>query len=246
MSSPEPLLPDWPAPAGVRAAVSTRVGGVSHAPYDSLNLGAHVGDEPRAVAENRRRLAQALDLPAPPRWLSQVHGVRVAAAHDAAPDEAADGAWTDRAGVVCAVLTADCLPVLLCDRAGTRVAAAHAGWRGLANGVLEAAVRTLGVPGEELLAWLGPAIAQPRFEVGGEVRDAFLVGQAQADRCFRPSEQGRWLADLYGLARLRLAAVGVRAVYGGGLCTFDDPRFYSYRGEGVTGRFGSLIWLEAG
>ncbi len=235
----ELITPDWPAPTGVWALTTTRLGGVSPAPYDSLNLGDHVGDAPQAVAENRRILREVL--PSEPRWLSQVHGCSVADAGESGPCEA-DAAIALEPGRVCAVLTADCLPVLLCDKAGTRVAAVHAGWRGLADGVLEATVARMA--GDELMAWLGPAIGPDAFEVGDEVREAFLERDPGAEAAFQPSPQGRWLADLYTLARRRLAAAGVGAVYGGGLCTYtDSERFYSYRRDGVTGRIASLIWL---
>ncbi len=236
------LLPDWPAPARVKACVTTRAGGVSLAPFDSFNLGDHVDDDPQAVARSRLRLQTSLNCK--PAWLRQVHGVVVAAA-DAASVAEADASWTASADVACAVLTADCLPVLFCDRAGTRVAAAQAGWRGLAGGVLEATLAALAVPATEVLVWLGPAIGPQAFEVGGEVRDIFLAAHPQADTAFVPSRNaGRFMADIYALARIRLAACGVTAVYGGGLCTVTDPRFYSYRRAARTGRFASLVWLD--
>ncbi|MBE7376946.1 peptidoglycan editing factor PgeF [Pseudomonas lopnurensis] len=236
------LVPDWPAPAGVRACVTTRSGGVSVAPFDRFNLGDHVGDEPTAVAWNRRYLQQTLGCR--PVWMSQVHSSVVIEAEPGIC-AVADASWSDRPGEACAVLTADCLPVLLCDRAGTRVAAAHAGWRGLAGGVLEATLQALAVPADELLVWLGPAIGPGAFEVGPEVREAFLAQHAACAEAFGPSRNaGRFMADLYRLARIRLAARGVSAVYGGGLCTFGDPRFYSYRRAPRTGRFASLVWLE--
>jgi hypothetical protein len=240
------LYPDWPVPGNVRALVTTRAGGVSCGAYASLNLGAHVGDDPVAVAENRRRLVDAANLPAEPVWLSQVHGLGVARlTKESASGIEADAALTDTPGVVCAVLTADCLPVLFCNRAGTRVAVAHAGWRGLAGGVLEASVDALETPPEDLHVWLGPAIGPTAFEVGDEVREAFVAQHATADSAFVPSPAGRWLADLYTLARLRLAACGVRSIHGGGECTFTDTqRFYSYRRDGDTGRLASLIWLS--
>ncbi|OOG86525.1 multi-copper polyphenol oxidoreductase [Pseudomonas sp. A25(2017)] len=236
------LTPDWPAPARVKACVTTRVGGVSLAPFDSLNLGDHVGDEPAAVAENRRRLTDQFAIT--PAWLQQVHGIAVVEA-DPAQVATADASWTDTPGIACTAMTADCLPVLFCNRAGTRVAAAHAGWRGLANGVLEATLDSLAVPADEILAWLGPAIGPQAFEVGPEVREAFIVQLPQAAQAFTASPNaGKFLADIYTLARLRLAARGVTAVYGGGLCTVTDPRFFSYRRNPRTGRFASLIWIE--
>lgn len=242
-----PLLhPQWPAAERVHAASTTRLGGVSSPPFQSLNLGARTADHPDAVAENRRRLRHALALPEEPRWLAQVHGTRVVAAEQVDRDiTEADAAVSQQAGTVCAVLTADCLPVLLCDHAGTAVAAAHAGWRGLAAGVLEATVAAMDRPGKELLAWLGPAIGPAAFEVGDEVREAFLAADPGAGGAFRPSPEGRWLADLYTLARRRLTACGVRQVHGGGFCTFTDAkRFHSYRRDGASGRMASLIWLE--
>ncbi|MGX9570113.1 peptidoglycan editing factor PgeF [Pseudomonas viciae] len=236
------LIPDWPAPARVKACVTTRAGGVSLAPFDSLNLGDHVDDDPVAVAENRRRLTDRFAIR--PAWLQQVHGVAVVEA-DPAQVATADASWTATPGIACTAMTADCLPVLFCNRAGTRVAAAHAGWRGLANGVLETTLDSLQVPPDEILAWLGPAIGPQAFEVGPEVRDAFIAQLPQAAQAFVPSHNaGKFLADIYALARLRLAARGVTAVYGGGLCTVTDPRFFSYRRNPRTGRFASLIWIE--
>ncbi|EJN29340.1 hypothetical protein, YfiH family [Pseudomonas sp. GM78] len=236
------LIPDWPAPAGVKACVTTRAGGVSVAPFDSLNLGDHVDDSPEAVAENRRRLTDYFSIR--PAWLQQVHGIVVA---DADPSRVvtADASWTATPGIACAAMTADCLPALFCDRAGTRVAAAHAGWRGLAAGVLEATLDTLALPPDEVLVWLGPAIGPKAFEVGPEVRETFVEQLPEAAQAFVPSQNaGKFMADIYSLARLRLAARGVTAVYGGGFCTVTDPRFFSYRRSPRTGRFASLIWLE--
>ncbi|WP_028239145.1 peptidoglycan editing factor PgeF [Stutzerimonas azotifigens] len=236
------LVPDWPAPATVRACVTTRAGGVSRAPFDSFNLGDHVGDDPAAVAANRARLSAWLGCR--PAWLSQVHGTEAVQA-DAGRCMVADASWSEKPGVACAVLTADCLPVLFCDRAGTRVAAAHAGWRGLAGGVLERTLDALARPPEEVLVWLGPAIGPAAFEVGPEVREAFVAGRPEAEATFGPSlNPGRLMADLYALARVRLAVRGVRAVFGGGECTLGDPRFYSYRQQSTTGRFASLVWLQ--
>lgn len=236
------LIPDWPAPVGVRACVTTREGGVSQPPFDTFNLGDHVEDVPAAVADNRARLIRSLECQ--PAWLRQVHGIQVTKADPHRVDEA-DASWTDTPGIACAILTADCLPALFCHRSGDRVAAAHAGWRGLAGGVLEATLDALAVPADEVLVWLGPAIGPAAFEVGPEVREAFVRSHAQADSAFHPSaNQGRYMADIYQLARIRLAARGVTAVYGGGWCTFSDPRFFSYRRSARTGRFASLIWLE--
>ena len=245
----ECLYPEWPAPPAVRAAITTRPGGMSPPPWDSLNLAAHVGDDPGRVADNRLLLRAHLGLPAEPFWLQQVHGCDVADAGGAGAGApcAADAAAASRPGAVCAVLTADCLPVLFCSRQGDWVAAAHAGWRGLAAGVLEQAVARAPVPAADVLAWLGPAIGSAAFEVGHEVRDAFLADDAGAAGCFAPSRTGRWLADLYGLARRRLERCGVGWMGGGGLCTFTDVRrFYSFRRDGTTGRMASLIWLQDG
>ena len=236
------LIPDWPAPDQVKACVTTRAGGVSLAPFDSLNLGDHVEDSPEAVLENRRRLTEAFHIQ--PAWLRQVHGVSVVEADPGRIAEA-DGSWTSTPGIACTSMTADCLPALFCNRAGTRVAAAHAGWRGLAAGVLEAAVESLETEPADVLVWLGPAIGPQAFEVGPEVREAFVQQLPSTAQAFVPSRNpGKFMADIYQLARLRLAARGVTAVYGGGFCTVSDPRFFSYRRSPCTGRFASLIWLE--
>ena len=235
------LTPDWPAPVWVKACITTRSGGISSAPFDSFNLGAHVDDDPVAVTKNRQRLISQLGCK--PAWLRQVHGVAVVPAEPGEVLEA-DASWTATPGVACTVMTADCLPVLFCDRAGSRVAAAHAGWRGLAGGVLEATLDALAVAPEDVLAWLGPAIGPHAFEVGAEVREAFMATHPQAAEAFVASvNPDRYMADIYQLARIRLAARGVTAVYGGGFCTYSDPRFYSYRRAAQTGRFASLIWL---
>lgn len=239
------IIPDWPVPANVRSLITTRSGGVSAAPYAGLNLGDHVGDNPEHVTQNRILLNA--HLPAEPKWLKQVHGIAVADA--CATGAEADASVAFQADEVCAVLTADCLPVLLCDQSGTVVGAAHAGWRGLLNGVIEATTATMKVPSSSLLAYLGPAIGPQAFEVGEEVRAAFVAADPEAASAFVPSdrqpETQRWLADIYWLARLRLEKLGVAEVYGGGLCTYTDvERFFSYRRDGVTGRMASLIWLE--
>lgn len=237
------ILPDWPAPPNVRALVTTRHGGVSSGPYASLNLGDHVGDDPAAVAENRRILRS--QLPAEPRWLRQVHDTLCIDATQAAPVCEADAAFARRPGVVCAVLTADCLPVLMCDTDGTVVAAAHAGWRGLAAGVIESTVAAMGVPTDRLLAWLGPAIGPQHFEVGGEVRDIFLAHDPQAAEAFVARPNGKWLCDIYRLATQRLTALGVCRPASADFCTVrDEARFFSYRRDGATGRMASLIWLD--
>jgi YfiH family protein len=240
------IVPDWPVPAGVHALITTRAGGVSHAPYASLNLGDHVGDDPAAVVANRQRLRQALVGTGEPVWLEQVHGTRVIDAsvvRDGAAPEQADAAFASRPGVCCVVMTADCLPVLFCDAAGSVVAAAHAGWRGLCAGILEQTVAAMAVPAHTLLAYLGPAIGPHAFIVGDDVREAFVARGAAAAKAFSPQAPGKWLADIYQLARLRLAGCGVEQVFGGAWCTVGDAtRFFSYRRDGRTGRMASLIW----
>lgn len=242
------LIPDWPAPGRVRSLSTIRPGGVSQGAWAGFNLGQHVGDDPRAVAANRAQLSAAIG--ASPRWLEQVHGIAVL---DAAtlpldgPPPRADASFVRRAAVPCVVMTADCLPVLFCDDAGTVVAAAHAGWRGLLGGVLEATIAAMHVPGQRLLAWLGPAIGPQAFEVGGEVRAAFLAADARAASAFVPvaATPDKWRADIYQLARQRLVGQGVSRIYGGTCCTFtDSERFFSYRRQAQTGRMASLIWLE--
>ena len=246
MNGPDLVLPGWPAPAGVRATFTLRTGGVSRPPFDSFNIGAHVGDEPHAVEENRRRLRERLGLPAEPAWLSQVHGTRVAdldAEGSNGSLEPADAAVTHAAGRVCAIQVADCMPVLVASADGAAIGAAHAGWRGLAGGVLEGVVAAMGVPPESLLAWLGPAIGQAQFEVGEEVRAAFLAADEGAAGEFTANPRGRWQCDLHGLARRRLTALGVGWVYGGNWCTYADAgRFFSYRRDGRCGRMAALIW----
>lgn len=238
------LLPDWPAPERVRSLVTTRVGGVSLGAYAALNLATHVGDDPQAVQRNRVLLSTYL--PAQPRWLEQVHGCTVADAALASEATQADAVCVRQPAVVCAVMTADCLPVLFCDRTGSVVAAAHAGWRGLLDGVLENSLQAMRVPPETVMAWLGPAIGQTAFEVGAEVREAFVAKQAESAQAFVAGVPGKWHADLYALARLRLLAAGVSQVFGGGLCTFSEPaRFFSARRDGLrSGRMASLIWLD--
>jgi polyphenol oxidase len=240
------IEPDWVAPSRVRAAFTLRAGGVSIAPYDSLNVGAHVGDAPAAVAENRQRVHALLGLPAEPVWLQQVHGVEVADLDALGPPVRADAVVTRAPGRVCVIQVADCMPVLFAARDGSAIGAAHAGWRGLAGGVLEATVRKLGVAPDQLLAWLGPAIGQERFEVGDDVRTGFMSHDPAAASAFEPNARGRWQCDLYALARRRLAALGVRDVSGGGWCTFADAaRFFSYRRDGQCGRMAALIWMTA-
>jgi purine-nucleoside/S-methyl-5'-thioadenosine phosphorylase / adenosine deaminase len=239
------IKPDWPAPPRIQAAMTLRTGGVSAAPFDALNMGIHVGDDPAAVAENRKRVRAALSLPSEPAWLSQVHGVSVADL-DALSQPAlrADAAVTREAGRVCVIQVADCMPVLFAARDGSAVGAAHAGWRGLAAGVLEATVTAMRVAPANLLAWLGPAIGQADFEVGDEVRDAFMVNDARAAEAFVPNARQRWQCDLYALARQRLTALGVRGVYGGEWSTYSEPeRFFSFRRAARCGRMAALVWI---
>ncbi|MBI5751442.1 MAG: peptidoglycan editing factor PgeF [Hydrogenophilales bacterium] len=235
------IVPDWQAPPNVRALITTRAGGVSTGPYASMNPAGHVGDDPLAVAQNRALLRAAL--PSEPFWLKQVHGDIVAEA-GSGPVEA-DACITRAAGQVCAVLTADCLPVLFCTVDGSVVGAAHAGWRGLCAGVLERTVAAMGVPGNQVLAYFGPAIGPRAFEVGPEVREAFMALDDSAVAAFAPQANGKYLADLYLLARQRLARAGVTQVHGGGDCTYSDAeRFFSYRRDGATGRMAALVWIE--
>lgn len=247
MTDPQPefIRPDWPVASRVHAVATTRRGSAGGGTRAGFNLADHAGEPSGVVAHNRGVLMAALELPAEPVWLPQVHGARVVRLPGELPSDGADAAWTDQPGVVCGILTADCVPVLLCDEAGTRVAAVHAGWRGLAAGVVEAAVARLAGPGVSLLAWMGPAISQAAYEVGPEVRDALLEADTAAAPAFSPSPAGRWLADLPGLTRRRLLAAGVASVSGGQWCTASDPdRFYSHRRDGATGRQATLIWLS--
>lgn len=250
MTAPTCIEPDWPAPAGVLALSTTRLGGTSAAPFDSLNVGAHVGDEAVCVAANREQLLALLPPGSRIAWLEQVHGTAVAQVPAVSAPLPADASVSRTSGAACTVMTADCLPVLLCDDRGEVVAAAHAGWRGLVAGVLERTVEAMACPGERLMAWLGPAIGPDAFEVGAEVREQFLAASPDTQAvgaCFRdsPGRPGHFLADLYSLARLRLQACGVSSLYGGDHCTFSDPeRFFSYRRDGRTGRMASLILLR--
>lgn len=239
------ITPDWPAPANVRAAVSTRKGGFSKAPYDSFNLAQHVGDDPRCIDRNRAQLIQQLAVPCEPRWLQQVHGTVLLDLDSRADSNEVDGSFTGEVNKVCAVMTADCLPVLMCARAGNRVAALHAGWRGLAAGILSKGVAAMAVDGSELLVWLGPAIGPDKFEVGEDVYREFVTLFNEADAAFVSASTGHWYADLYQLARIQLRALGVDQVFGGNFCTYTDKeRFYSFRRDGATGRMASLIWLH--
>lgn len=241
------LFPDWPAPRQVRAAVSTRTGpGMSAPPFDRFNLGLRSGDVVDVVTANRGALQQSLALPALPRWLHQVHGTVVAELGPlpSASEPQADAAVSHLPGTVLAILTADCLPVFFCADDGREIGAAHAGWRGLAAGVLEATIEQMQAPASRLLAWLGPCIGVASYEVGEEVRHAFVEQDAGASDCFEPTRPRHWRCDLAALARRRLTAAGIKHIFGGDFDTFTDPRFYSYRREGArSGRFASLIWL---
>jgi YfiH family protein len=240
---PSWIVPDWPVPKQVRAFVTTREGGVSVGPFASMNLGLRVQDNAQSVLRNRA-LLRAL-LPQEPKWLAQVHGTHVVDADVSEAEVQADAAYARRPGTVCAVLVADCVPVFFSARDGSAVAVAHAGWRGLAGGVLESTVEALAMPARELLVWLGPGIGPDAFEVGEDVRQAFVGRDRHARKAFRPHAAGKWLCDLFLLARQRLHALGVGAVYGGGLCTHSDPtRFFSHRRDRLTGRMAALAWLH--
>jgi len=242
------IIPDWPAPASVAALSTTRLGGVSKGQWQSLNLGLNSGDNTADVLHNRALLED--QLPAAPHWLQQVHGNRVVkhpgsgSVLNQTPATEADAQWSDEPGAVCAVLAADCLPVLFCNRSGNQVAAAHAGWRGLAAGVLENTVAAMRGPASELMAWLGPAIGPAVYQVGAEVVAAFAEQQAQGADAFQP-DGDRWLFDLYAMARHRLLRAGVSHISGGEFCTYSDAhRFFSYRRDGQTGRMANLVWLK--
>jgi YfiH family protein len=238
------IVPDWPVPPRVHSLITTRNGGVSAGAFASFNLGLRTGDDEAAVHANRRELRACL--PQEPKWLRQMHGANVVSADGLAEIPEADASISRHAGTVCAVMIADCLPVLLCDEAGGVIGIAHAGWRGLSSGVIENTVRAMNVAPGELLAYLGPAIGPGAFVVGSDVRDAFLAAEPAAADAFKPHREGKWLADLCRLARQRLARCGVRRVFGEELCTYRDPaRFYSYRRDKVTGRMAALIWLVA-
>lgn len=244
------IQPDWPAPARVKAFVTQRQGGVSCWPYEQLNLAMHVGDDANAVLQNRQRVTQQLNLPGEPFWLNQVHGIDVISADDAclegdAPVPTADGAWTHNHNRVLAILTADCLPILLTDRSGSFVMALHAGWRGLAEGIIQQAINEASLSPERLMAWVGPGIGFSAFEISSDVRDVFLMSKQADAYHFKPSKAGHWLADLAGIALWQLEQMNVCWLGGGHWCTFDRrEQFFSYRRDGVTGRMASFIWLE--
>jgi YfiH family protein len=245
------ITPDWPAPSTVRSCITTRMGGVSDAPYTSNNLGLHVGDDQGRVLQNRQALVQQLQLAHTPQWLEQIHGVKVIHAKTDSVVRTADGSYTNQLGVVCAVMTADCLPIFLCDKQGTQVAVVHCGWRSLAKGICERALQKFSVGGHEIIAYLGPAISQAHFEVGVDVLDAFFKGartpaqQEQIAAAFIPGNRPlHFYADIYALARAELQSLGVTAMYGGDYCTYaQEELFFSYRRDGKTGRMASLIWL---
>lgn len=242
---PDLIVPRWPSPPPVRAVCTTRAGGVSRGPFGAFNLAGHVGDDADAVAVNRARLAARLGLPAEPLWMRQMHGARVLGAEGFEAGEAGDACVARAPAGPCVVLSADCLPILLCARAGGVIAAAHAGWRGLVAGVVENTVAAMDTKPAELIAWLGPAIGARAYEVGAEVREAFVTRDHSDARAFTPARTGRWNADLALIARRRLRRAGVAAVYGADLCTYSDPgRFYSFRRERRTGRMAALIWME--
>lgn len=240
------IVPDWPAPESVRAISTTREGGVSAAPCDSFNVSTATGDSPAAVERNCADLKERAGLPGEPCWLTQVHGHHVVTANANSSDVEADASVTTEPGSVCVIKTADCLPVLLTDRAGSVIGAAHCGWRGLVGGVLENTIQAMKRPPGDLLAWLGPAIGPDAFEVGPEVRDQFVAALTESVDAFKLSSSGRWIADIYELARMRLRAAGVRDIHGGGWCTVSDPeRFFSHRRDnGKTGRMATLIWIN--
>lgn len=242
-----PLLePQWPAPPCIKAYTTLRVGGVSQPPFDQFNLAEHVGDQLSDVQLNRDLLKKQLNLPTEPIWLQQIHSTTVVKALPENRNSTADASFTDQINQACVVLTADCLPLLICHRKGTHIAAIHAGWRGLLNGIIEATLQSLPCHPEELMVWLGPAISAPRYEVGDEMRNLFLQQHPEAEYAFILSDTQRWHADLYALARLRLLKQGITAIYGGNLCTYSDPsRFYSYRRDsGKTGRMATIIWIS--
>lgn len=237
------LIPDWPAPANVRAATTLRTGGVSCGAYTSLNPAMHVSDDADRVKQNRRIIEESLGLPSDPVWLDQIHSNRAVPAVKTEPLQQADASYTAESGVVCAVMTADCLPLLVCAADGSQVAAIHAGWRGLLAGVIGNTISAM--QKSDFLVWLGPAIGPDCFEVGAEVRAAFLQKSAEFTTAFKQQNNGKWLADIYRLARIDLAMLGVDKVYGGGFCTvIEQERFYSYRRDKQTGRMATLIWRE--
>lgn len=240
------IQPNWPAPKTIKAYSTTRSGGVSSGAYSSLNLGDHVNDLPDNVLKNRALLREYAQLPQEPAWLEQVHSTDVVTLNgQPLTNNRADAAYSTMTNQICTVMTADCLPVLFCSVAGDEVAAAHAGWRGLCDGVLEKTVKHFVTPTHHIMAWLGPAIGPEQFEVGDDVRQAFLQHDSNADSAFKAYKSGKYLADIYQLARQRLTALGITQIYGGDFCTFtDSEQFFSYRRDRITGRMASLIWIE--
>lgn len=240
------IIPDWDAPARVRAVSTTRHGGISRSPWEGLNLGLHVGDDDKSVQRNRDILVEKLGLTSQPFWLNQVHGVSVANASNVQDQVDADASFCCKTGPVCVVMTADCLPVILTDHEGSCVAAAHAGWRGLLDGVLEATIEALPADNSSIIAWMGPAIGPQAFEVGAEVYAQFTEQSPDFGRAFSRGEGDKWMMDIYEIAKQRMLNMGIHHVYGGGLCTYSDPeRFFSYRRDGQTGRMATLVWLES-
>jgi len=239
------ITPNWSAPKNIFACTTTRIGGVSKPPYESFNLASHVGDDPADVEQNRAKLRYALKLPAEPMWLTQTHSTSAVSLDSPNPDLNADASYTTKPNIVCAVLTADCLPLLLCNKQGTEVAAIHAGWQGLQAGVIEATLDKINTPGQDLLVWLGPAIGPAAFQVKDDVHESFLAKDHGADLAFQKYNNDTWLGNMYLLAKRRLHARGVTNIYGGEFCTYNDPkRFYSFRRDGVTGRMGSIIYIH--
>jgi polyphenol oxidase len=237
------LVPDWPAPANIHAATTLRTGGVSTGEYDSLNPASHVGDDPYLVNQNRLIIRTMLNLPSEPVWLNQTHSTRAVRAENSPTPLNADASFTNQEGVVCTVMTADCLPLLTCSTDGSEIAAIHAGWRGLLDGIIDNTIASLN--NTDLLIWLGPAIGSEQFEVGNEVRSAFLEKSENYEPAFKKHSQGKWLADIYKLARINLAKLGIKNIYGGHYCTVTDKeRFYSYRRDKITGRMATLIWRD--
>ncbi len=237
------IKPDWPAPKNIKAFCTTREAGVSEDAYAHFNLALHVEDNPSHVKKNRQLLYKSLNLPSEPAWLEQVHGVQIINATHANKTPQADASFATEKNKVCVVMTADCLPILICNQQGTKVAAAHAGWRGLQAGVIEASIDALEENSRDILVWLGPAIGADAFEVGDEVRQKFINEIPETALAFSANKPGHWLANIYQLAKIRLQNIGIDKIYGGGFCTYtDQQRFYSYRRDGVTGRMASLIW----
>ena len=239
------IIPDWPAPKNIKALSTTRHGGFSLSPYDQLNLGTHVGDDKLVVRKNRQHLTQLANLPESPRWLEQVHGTHIINSRDWQADIKADAVFSQHANHVCPVMTADCLPLLLCNQQGDTVAAIHVGWRGLAAGIIEKTLDLFSCNHADILAWLGPAIGPTQFEVGQEVYDECVSSGLDATNAFIKTDEQHYHADIYSLARQRLQGNNVDKIFGGDLCTVsDEERFFSYRRDGITGRMASMIWIS--